>query len=79
MGFGIRLQMSASPVLDLVKGFFPSATDQQAESILWTCTGWPGFFVVPEGKTKWDVLKEQLEEIAVKSGGVVERALVIAD
>lgn len=63
--------------LDLVKEYFPSADNDMAQDVLWCCTGWPHFFQA--GKTTEESLREQLSEIAQKSGGDPFVACCIAD
>jgi len=60
--------MSGSP-RDLVREYFPKASDDEARDVLWGCTGWPNFFDTRDGRSIPEILREQLSEIAEKSGG----------
>ena len=47
--------------VELVKEYFPSATDEQADYILWGETGFPCFFNIPkDGLTVEECLRKQL-------------------
>ena len=60
--------MSGSP-RDIVREYFPKASDDEARDVLWGCTGWPNFFDTRDGRSVQEILREQLSEIAEKSGG----------
>jgi len=49
--------------IDLVKQYFPDATDEQADYILWD-TGFPVFWRIPEdGRTPCECCRKQLQEL----------------
>ena len=48
---------------DLVREYFPNATDEECEFILWERTGFPSFWDIPEdGNTPEECLRKQLQE-----------------
>lgn len=48
-------------ILDVVREYFPTATDDQALNILWEYTGYPGFWNIPEdGATPEECMRKQL-------------------
>jgi len=55
---------------DSVRQYWPNASDEEADGILWNCTCFP--FGAPEK------IKEQLSNLARRSGGNVSRAQVLA-
>lgn len=65
--------------IKIVQEYFPSASDKQANSVLWACTGYPAFFHTTETKTKEDCLREQLKNISERAKGDPEVAMCIAD
>ena len=65
-------------IKDLVLRHFPTSTDDEIESILWCCTGWPCFFITKEGQSVEDCTDQQLKEIAEKSNHDPHQACVIA-
>lgn len=62
--------------LDIVKEYFPSATDEQATSVLWICTGWPSFFAEDNPEVG---LRRQLKEYSIKSNKNPWEACAIAE
>jgi len=58
------------PWRDLVCQYWPSASDEEADSILWNCSCFPFCGL---GK-----VKEQLSELAKRSGGDVGKAQALA-
>lgn len=54
--------------LELVKEYFPDATDDEAGYILWNETGFPSFWNVPkDGNTPEECLRAQLKRLSEKS------------
>ena len=50
--------------LELVREYFPDATDEEADYILWEKTGFPGFWNIPEdGNTPEECCRKQLKEL----------------
>ena len=48
---------------DLVREYFPDATDEQAGYILWEKTGFPGFWNIPQdGDTPEACCRKQLQQ-----------------
>jgi hypothetical protein len=64
--------------IEIVQEYFPTATFEQARSVLWTCTGWPGAWAPKEGQTNEDYFRGQLQEAAEKSEADPEKACVQA-
>lgn len=49
-------------ISDLVEEYFPNASDEFIEFVLWERTGWPCFWNIPEdGNTPEECLRNQLE------------------
>ena len=49
--------------IDLVKEYFPEATDEQADIILWGKTGFPTFYNIGiDGDTPEACVRKQLQE-----------------
>ena len=47
---------------ELVREYFPDATDEQTEFILWEKTGYPGFWNIGvDGNTPEECLRKQLQ------------------
>ena len=65
--------------IEIVKEYFPHADSKIANDVLWTCTGWPAFFMTSETKTVEDCLREQLQRISDLSCKNPEEAMHIAD
>lgn len=65
--------------LDLVREYFPKASDDEARDVLWCCTGWPHFLDTSDGRSVQEVLRSQLSEIAAKSHGDSFIACCIAE
>lgn len=58
--------MGAATWIDIVREFFPGASDGECESILWERTGFPCFW--PDGdKTPEDNCREQLAQFKTAS------------
>jgi len=55
---------------DLVRQYWPSVTDEEADSILWNCTCFPFGSL--------ERVREQLAELARRSGGDVGKAQALA-
>lgn len=50
--------------IDLVREYFPDATDAEADSILWGKTGFPEFWNIPEdGNTPEECCRKQLQAL----------------
>jgi hypothetical protein len=64
--------------LQVVKEYF-AVDDAVANSVLWTCTGWPHFFRTSETMNQEDCLREQLREYAMRSNGCAVAAMNLAD
>jgi hypothetical protein len=65
--------------IDIVREYFPKASDDEARDVLWGCTGWPHFFDTGNGRTVQDALRDQLKEIADRSKGDPFIACCIAE
>lgn len=53
--------------LELVKQYFPDATDEEADYILWEHTGFPEFWNIPkDGKTNIACCRKQLRQFKYK-------------
>lgn len=63
--------------LELVKEYFPTASDEIAGDVLWHCTGWPSFFVDDEPVEQQ--LRKQLSSASVKSNADPLLAMAIVD
>jgi hypothetical protein len=50
----------------VVREYFPKATDEQVEYILWEHTGFPAFWDLEDGQTVEECLRKQLAELATK-------------
>ena len=49
--------------VELVKEYFPDASDEEANDILWGKTGFPSFFNIPkDGATPEACCRKQLQE-----------------
>ena len=49
--------------IELVKEYFPDATGEEAEYILWEETGFPAFWDIPrDGRTVEECCRKQLQE-----------------
>lgn len=55
---------------DLVRQYWPSATDEEVDSILWNCTCFPFGSV--------DKIRDQLSALAERSAGCVDKALELS-
>ena len=52
-------------VIPIVKEYFPSATKEEVENILWSHTSYPDFWNIPEdGWTSSQCLRKQLRELS---------------
>ena len=52
---------------DIVLEYFPNATDNEIEFIVWEKTGFPGFWNIPEdGATPEECFHKQLAEYAAE-------------
>lgn len=53
--------------LELVREYFPKATDEEANGILWECTGFPCFWNIPQnGLTAEQCCRNQLKDLQSK-------------
>lgn len=65
---------------DIVKAYFPAATDEQCRDVAWNCTGFPSFWNIPcDGATPEACFRKQLLEIAERSGRDPDLACCLAD
>lgn len=60
---------------ELVRHFFPTASDDQCGDVLWMCTGWPGFFSGDPVRN----LVRQLSSASRRSNRDAARAMYLAD
>lgn len=63
--------MASSSFIDVVKEFFPEATDDEAMGILWNYTGYPSFWRGEPNKC----LREQLQHLKDVGPEAVDREL----
>jgi hypothetical protein len=61
--------------IELVKEYFPTASEDDAEMVLWECTGYPSFFM---GDDPVAYFRAQLMEAADLSSGDPMFAVAIA-
>lgn len=55
---------------ELVREYFPNASDDEVEHILWTHTGFPCFWNMPkDGNTPEECCRTQLKELVVAKQG----------
>ena len=46
---------------EVVREYFPDATDEECERIIWEKTGWPSFWNIPkDGQTAEECFRKQL-------------------
>jgi hypothetical protein len=66
----VSLPVPDSPTISgIVREYFPTATDEQIEHILWGKTGFPGFWQMPrDGQSPEACLRSQLAREAERVG-----------
>ncbi len=76
-----ELAMKANPKtpIELVKKYFPNASDKEADSVLWCCSGWPCAIPTDDKTSIQQAIEIQLKEMAEKANGCHLKALTIAD
>lgn len=67
-------------LVDVVREYFPAATDNQAWYVLWECTGYPAFWDIPKsGATPEECLRKQLAEARDRSCANCELACAMCN
>ena len=50
-------------IADIIREYFPDATDEFCEFVLWEKTGYPSFWNIPsDGNTPEECMRKQLQE-----------------
>jgi len=58
---------------DVVREYFPGATADEVDFILWEKTGFPSFWNIGiDGSTPEQCLRRQLQELKDRKGGAIE-------
>jgi hypothetical protein len=53
---------------DIVRDYFPDASAEETEYIIWGHTGWPSFWNIPkDGATPEECFKKQLQDYKEKT------------
>ena len=65
--------------LELVRHYFPQASDAELDDVIWACTGFPGSWLDKDGRTPVGCFNTQLSRISRRSGGNVQRAMHLSD
>lgn len=60
-------------VLEVVREYFPDASDEEIDWIVWEQTGFPSFWNIPkDGNTPEECFRKQLREFALASLGKIK-------
>lgn len=64
---------------EIIREYFPDATDSQCHDATWVCTGFPSFWHIPrDGNTPEECFRKQIADARAKSANI-EEAIAICD